>query len=60
MELKKETLCTRCIHRQVCDVKTKEYFSVLDQVAKIPLPEHVKIDVRCIYHGGARCDSLGL
>ena len=47
--LKQETQCTRCIHRRVCERLSKEYIYFREELAKMPIPEHIKITTNCIY-----------
>lgn len=47
--LKVETQCNRCIHKRVCERYQKEYIYFLEDLAKMPIPKHIKITTNCIY-----------
>lgn len=47
---KRETRCTSCIHRNVCESYKKEYLFFVEQATKIVVPKHVTLKILCDFY----------
>lgn len=50
IEAVQETLCTTCIHKDICSLKT-EYMSIQNSINKITIPDYFKCPkLSCIHY----------
>lgn len=55
--LKKETQCTWCIHREVCERYRDDYIFYLAQIKNLRQPKHISITTDCIYWGSSQSEK---